>query len=63
MPESLLTMLAPIAWPAAIALAWIAGEIAYRWASLPRISSYGIAGFAMAAGCSDGELRIHLDPV
>lgn len=49
MPESLLTMLAPIAWPAAIAVAWTAGEIAYRWASLPRISSYGIAGFAMAA--------------
>ena len=49
MTESLLSMFAPIAWPAAIASAWIAGEIAYRWASLPRISSYGIAGFAMSA--------------
>jgi len=38
-----------IAWPAAIAIAWIAGEAGHRWLSLPRISSYGIAGFFMAA--------------
>ncbi|MFH1602672.1 MAG: cation:proton antiporter, partial [Pseudomonadota bacterium] len=49
MPEALLTVLTGIAWPAAIAIAWVAGEAGYRWLSLPRISSYGVAGFAMAA--------------
>lgn len=49
MLEALLTMLTGMAWPAAIAIAWIAGEVGYRWLSLPRISSYGIAGFFMAA--------------
>ena len=49
MPETLLTILAGIAWPAAIAVAWIVGEAGYRWLSLPRISSYGVAGFLMAA--------------
>jgi len=49
MPETLLTLLTGIAWPAAIAIAWIAGEAGYRWLSLPRISSYGVAGFLMAA--------------
>ncbi|MBI5920715.1 MAG: cation:proton antiporter [Betaproteobacteria bacterium] len=48
MPENILHLLADIAWPAAIAIAWIAGEAGYRWLSLPRISSYGIAGFVMA---------------
>jgi len=41
-------------WPAAIALAWVVGELSFRWISLPRISSYGITGFAMAA--SQGEI-------
>ena len=49
MPETLPTLLTGIAWPAAIAIAWIAGEVGYRWLSLPRISSYGVAGFLMAA--------------
>jgi len=49
MPDTLLTILTGIAWPAAIAMAWIVGEAGYRWLSLPRISSYGIAGFLMAA--------------
>ncbi len=49
MPESVLTILTGIAWPAAIAIAWIAGEAGHRWLSLPRISSYGVAGFLMAA--------------
>jgi Kef-type K+ transport system membrane component KefB len=47
--ETLLDLLASIAWPAAIAIAWTVGELAYRWLALPRISSYGIAGFVMAA--------------
>ena len=47
--ETLFDLLASIAWPAAIAIAWTVGELAYRWLALPRISSYGIAGFVMAA--------------
>lgn len=49
MPEAVLTILTGMAWPMAIAIAWIAGEAGYRWLSLPRISSYGIAGFFAAA--------------
>lgn len=48
-PETLLSLLTSVAWPAAIAIAWTIGEIAYRLLSLPRISSYGVAGFVMAA--------------
>lgn len=49
MPETLLSVLAQMAWPAAVAIAWLVGEVAYRWLSLPRISGYGLAGFFMAA--------------
>lgn len=35
-------------WPVAIAIAWVAGEFAHRWLSLPRISIYGLSGFLMA---------------
>lgn len=48
MTESLSMVTATLAWPLAIALAWLAGEFGHRWLSLPRISSYGIAGFFMA---------------
>ena len=48
MPEAVLTILTDMTWPVAIAIAWIAGEAGYRWLSLPRISSYGVAGFLMA---------------
>ncbi len=48
MSESLSTIAAPLAWPLAIAVAWLAGELGHRWLSLPRVSSYGIAGFFMA---------------
>ncbi|WP_301102393.1 cation:proton antiporter [Propionivibrio sp.] len=41
--------LTQMAWPAALAIAWVFGEVANRWLSLPRISAYGIAGFAMAS--------------
>jgi len=34
--------------PLAIALTWLAGEFLYRWTGLPRISSYGLCGFALA---------------
>jgi Kef-type K+ transport system membrane component KefB len=40
--------LAELAWPFAIALAWIIGEFAHRWTRLPRISIYGVVGFLMA---------------
>lgn len=49
MPETLLSVLAQLTWPAALAIAWMVGEVAYRWLSLPRISGYGLAGFFMAA--------------
>ncbi|MCC7259296.1 MAG: cation:proton antiporter [Gammaproteobacteria bacterium] len=39
-----------MAWPLALAIAWLAGEAGHRWLALPRISSYGITGFLLAAG-------------
>lgn len=48
MPETLLGALAQMTWPAALAIAWVVGEVAYRWLSLPRISGYSLAGFFMA---------------
>jgi Kef-type K+ transport system membrane component KefB len=35
-----------LAWAAALALAWIAGEVLHRW-RVPRISTYGLVGFAL----------------
>ena len=46
--RDLLPMLTSLAWPFAIAIAWIAGEFGQRWTGLPRISFYGLAGFALA---------------
>ena len=48
MPD-LLTVLTNLAWPVAIALAWLVGEFGQRWTGLPRISFYGIIGFALAS--------------
>ncbi|THC45457.1 cation:proton antiporter [Massilia sp. Mn16-1_5] len=42
-----------LAWPLAIALSWMAGELIFRWTALPRIAVYGVAGFVfgnLAAG-------------
>ena len=42
-----------LAWPLAIALAWMAGELIFRWTALPRIAVYGVGGFVfgnLAAG-------------
>lgn len=36
---------AGLEWPLVVALAWIAGELGHRW-NLPRISMYGLVGFA-----------------
>lgn len=49
MIESLTSLMGQIAWPLALAVAWLAGELGHRWLALPRISSYGIAGFLLAA--------------
>jgi Kef-type K+ transport system membrane component KefB len=48
MPD-LLTILTNLAWPIAIALAWLVGEFGQRWTGLPRISFYGLTGFALAS--------------
>ena len=46
MPDFLLIP-SQLAWPFALALAWIAGEFGHRWTGLPRISIYGLAGFLL----------------
>lgn len=48
MPD-LLPVLTSLAWPLAIAIAWIAGEFGQRWTGLPRISFYGLVGFALGS--------------
>ena len=47
--SNLLTILTDLAWPVAICLAWLAGEFGQRLTGLPRISFYGVVGFALAA--------------
>jgi Kef-type K+ transport system membrane component KefB len=47
MPD-LLSILTNLAWPFAIAIAWLVGEFGQRWTGLPRISFYGVVGFALA---------------
>jgi len=47
MPE-LSPLTTQLAWPFAIAFAWIVGEFGHRWTSLPRIAIYGIVGFLLA---------------
>ncbi|MFC3459655.1 cation:proton antiporter [Massilia haematophila] len=47
MPD-LPTVLTSLAWPFTIAIAWIAGEFGQRFTGLPRISFYGLVGFALA---------------
>ena len=49
MPD-LLSILTSLAWPFAIALAWLAGEFGQRWTGLPRVSFYGLVGFTLASG-------------
>ena len=48
MPD-LLTVLTDLSRPVAICIAWIASEIGELATSLPRISFYGVTGFALAA--------------
>ena len=46
MPD-LLPILTSLAWPIALAIAWLAGEFGQRYTRLPRISFYGLVGFAL----------------
>ena len=41
----LISYIGQLAWPLALVLSWMAGEVLYRWTGLPRISIYGLAGF------------------
>lgn len=49
MPDTL-QLTSSLAWPLALAIAWIAGEFGHRWTGLPRISIYGLVGFLLANG-------------
>ncbi|MDL2354438.1 MAG: cation:proton antiporter [Pseudomonadota bacterium] len=49
MPD-LLSILTSLAWPFAVALAWLTGEFGNRWTGLPRVSFYGLVGFMLASG-------------
>lgn len=44
----LLSFSPDVGWSLAVVLAWIAGEFGARWTGLPRISIYGLVGFALA---------------
>ncbi len=46
--HDLFVIAADLAWPFAIAVAWLVGEFGHRWTGLPRISFYGMVGFAFA---------------
>lgn len=47
--ESIAPMAAELAWPFVLALAWVLGELAYRWTRLPRVSTYGLVGFVLGS--------------
>jgi Kef-type K+ transport system membrane component KefB len=47
--SELLAIVTRLAWPFAIAVAWLAGEFGQRRTGLPRISFYGLAGFLLGA--------------
>jgi len=47
MPDFLLGA-ADLAWPCAIVLAWMLGEVVHRAIGLPRISIYGLTGFLLS---------------
>ncbi len=46
--NNLAPLLADMAWPITILLAWFAGECLYQWLRLPRISAYAVIGFVLA---------------
>jgi Kef-type K+ transport system membrane component KefB len=62
MPD-FLVLSAELAWPFAIALAWLAGEFIHRWINVPRISVYGAVGFAIAQAFPDLYVSDSSSPV
>ena len=48
--SDLLSILTSLAWPFAVAVAWLAGEFGQRWTGLPRVSFYALVGFILASG-------------
>jgi len=46
----LTTVASQLAWPLAVAFAWVLGEVVHRFSGLPRISVYGLVGFVFGAG-------------
>jgi Kef-type K+ transport system membrane component KefB len=46
--QSIISIASDLSWPFAIALAWVVGEFGHRWTGLPRITFYGVVGFALA---------------
>lgn len=47
MPHDLTSLAGDLAWPLSLAIAWILGEAVHQMTSLPRISIYGLVGFAL----------------
>jgi Kef-type K+ transport system membrane component KefB len=45
--NELISAAAQLAWPLALVVSWMAGELAHRWTGIPRISIYGLAGFVV----------------
>lgn len=43
--QDLFPIASELAWPFALALAWVVGEFGHRWTGLPRVSLYGLVGF------------------
>ena len=49
MLPSLVSLVGDLAWPVAVAVAWVIGELGHRLTSLPRISLYGLVGFGLGS--------------
>ncbi|MBQ0957914.1 cation:proton antiporter [Ideonella sp. 4Y11] len=43
----LMHVLSSLAWPVAIGLGWVVGEIVYRAWGVPRVAAYGLLGFVL----------------
>ena len=46
--EDLVLFLEQMAWPVAMVLAWLMGELGHAWKNIPRISMYALVGFILA---------------
>jgi hypothetical protein len=52
-----------LAWPLALVVSWMAGELAHRWTGLPRISVYGQidhSPYLLLASLAFGLIRFEL---